>query len=36
MAADLVVLSRNIFDDPPEALLETEIAATVLGGEVVF
>ena len=30
--ADLTVFDRDIFSAPPEALLETEIAATIVGG----
>lgn len=33
--ADFVVLSRDPFAGPPEALLETQIEATVVGGRVV-
>lgn len=31
--ADLVVLSRDIFDTPPEALLDTRVDGTIVGGE---
>jgi predicted amidohydrolase YtcJ len=34
--ADLVVLSRDILAGPPEAILETKVTLTVLGGKVVF
>ncbi|MCX7669379.1 MAG: amidohydrolase, partial [Anaerolineae bacterium] len=31
--ADLVVLSQDIFARPPEAILETQVVATTIGGE---
>ena len=34
--ADVTVLSRDIFNSEPEALLETAIDYTILGGQVVF
>ncbi len=34
--ADFVVLSRDIFDIPPDEIIRTEVLATVLGGEIVF
>lgn len=34
--ADLTVLSQNIFEIHPAALLETDIVATVVGGEFVY
>lgn len=34
--ADMVVLSQDIFETPPEQLLCTGVEATVLGGELVF
>ena len=32
MDADIAVLSRDIFDGPPEALLETRCDITLRGG----
>ncbi len=34
--ADLVVLSRDLYADGPEALLETEVDLTMLGGRVLY
>jgi predicted amidohydrolase YtcJ len=34
--ADMVVLSQDIFETPPEQLLYTGVEATILGGELVF
>ncbi|MGC8782213.1 MAG: amidohydrolase family protein, partial [Anaerolineae bacterium] len=34
--ADLAVLSQDIFSIAPEALLETEVVATMIGGEWVY
>ncbi|QPC43255.1 amidohydrolase [Kaustia mangrovi] len=34
--ADVAILSRDMFDGPPEAILETVCDMTVLGGEVVY
>jgi len=34
--ADLVVLSENILETPPERILETQVDLTLVGGEVVF
>jgi predicted amidohydrolase YtcJ len=34
--ADLVVLSRDIFAIEPMAILETEVLATLFGGEFVY
>lgn len=34
--ADLVVLSRNILDTPPEEILETEVLLTIFGGKVIY
>ena len=34
--ADLVVLSSDVFREPPEALLQTRVDATVVDGEVVY
>jgi predicted amidohydrolase YtcJ len=34
--ADLVVLSRDIVSSPPEAILETRVLATVIGGRAVW
>ncbi len=36
MLADLVVLSSDILSAPPDALLETQVDITVVGGEVVY
>ncbi|MCX6047858.1 MAG: amidohydrolase family protein [Chloroflexi bacterium] len=36
MTADLVVLSEDIFSSNPMALLETEVVATMVGGEFVY
>lgn len=36
MLADIAICERDIFAHPPEALLETRIDATILGGEVVY
>jgi hypothetical protein len=33
--ADMIVLSQNIFDIPPEAILETKVALTIFDGDVV-
>jgi len=35
-AADLVVLSEDIFSDPPERILETKVEMTMVGGEIVY
>lgn len=34
--ADLVVLSKNIFEIPPEEILITKVIMTIVGGEVVY
>jgi predicted amidohydrolase YtcJ len=34
--ADLVVLNRNIFEVPPEKIVEARIKTTVVGGRIVF
>ena len=34
--ADLAVLDRNIFELPPEALLETQVVRTMVAGDWVF
>ncbi len=34
--ADIAILSRDIFEGPAEALLETEVHGTVLGGRLVY
>jgi predicted amidohydrolase YtcJ len=34
--ADLVILSRGIFDGPPEVLLDTRVDGTIVGGEWVY
>jgi predicted amidohydrolase YtcJ len=34
--ADLVVLSQNLFEIPPEAILNTEIMATIFNGEIIY
>ena len=34
--ADLVVLSEDIFGNEPEQILETQVAATMIGGEFVY
>jgi predicted amidohydrolase YtcJ len=34
--ADIVVLSQNIFDLPPQEVLETTVEMTILNGEVVY
>ena len=34
--ADLVILSRDIFNGSPDALLQTRVDLTILGGHVVF
>jgi len=34
--ADLVVLSRDIFEIPPEEILETEVLYTIFDGHVVY
>jgi len=34
--ADLVVLDRNPFDEPPQQIHETRVAATFVGGKAVF
>lgn len=34
--ADIVVLSRNILDAPPEAIRETDVDLTILGGKIVY
>ena len=36
MLADFVVLSRDIFAEPPAALLTTRVVRTVMGGRVVY
>ena len=35
-AADLVVLSRNIFEIPPEEIQKTEVKMTVFNGKVIY
>ncbi|MEZ4663243.1 MAG: amidohydrolase family protein [Caldilineaceae bacterium] len=34
--ADITVLSQDIFELPPEAILETVADATIVGGEIVY
>ncbi|MHB8947016.1 MAG: amidohydrolase, partial [Bacillota bacterium] len=34
--ADLIVLSREIFNEPPEVIPETRVLMTVVGGKVVY
>jgi predicted amidohydrolase YtcJ len=34
--ADLVVLDRNIFDLPPEAIADARVGLTIVGGSVIF
>ncbi len=34
--ADFIVLDRNIFETPIEALYQTQVDMTLVGGEVVF
>ena len=34
--ADVVVLSKNLLEIPPQAYLETEVVLTIVGGRVVF
>jgi predicted amidohydrolase YtcJ len=34
--ADLVVLSRNIFEIPPERIIEASVKTTIAGGKIVF
>jgi predicted amidohydrolase YtcJ len=34
--ADLVVLSKNLFDVPPHAILDTKVVTTIVGGTLVF
>jgi hypothetical protein len=34
--ADLVILSRDIYAEPPEALLQTVVDTTILGGAIVY
>jgi predicted amidohydrolase YtcJ len=34
--ADLAVLSTNLFEAPPEAILKTKVVLTVLDGKVVY
>ncbi|MEE9390441.1 MAG: amidohydrolase family protein [Candidatus Aminicenantaceae bacterium] len=34
--ADLVVLSKNIFEIPPEEIKETEVKMTIFSGEVIY
>ncbi|GAB4520865.1 MAG: amidohydrolase [Parvularculaceae bacterium] len=34
--ADLVILDRNLFDIPPEEILETQVDLTMVDGEIVF
>jgi predicted amidohydrolase YtcJ len=34
--ADLVILERNLFEVPPSELDKTPIAATIVGGKVVY
>ena len=34
--ADLIVLDRNIFALPPEALLEVQVEMTMVGGRIVY
>jgi predicted amidohydrolase YtcJ len=34
--ADLVVLSKNIFEIPPEEIKETEVKMTIFNGEVIY
>jgi predicted amidohydrolase YtcJ len=36
MLADLVILSTNIFDEPPTALLDTRVDVTIFDGRVVY
>jgi predicted amidohydrolase YtcJ len=34
--ADFIVLDRDVMQEPPEALLQTQVLATVIGGQPVF
>jgi predicted amidohydrolase YtcJ len=34
--ADFIVLDRDVLHEPPEALLQTQVLATVIGGVPVF
>lgn len=34
--ADLVVLSQNLFEIPPEDILDTEVLATLFNGEIIY
>jgi predicted amidohydrolase YtcJ len=34
--ADLVVLSQNLFEIPPKDILDTDVIATILNGEIVY
>ena len=34
--ADLVVLSQNIFQIPPDRILETRVTTTIVGGNIIF
>jgi predicted amidohydrolase YtcJ len=34
--ADLVVLSQNLFEIPPENILDTEVLITILNGEIIY
>ncbi len=36
MLADVDVLDRNLFTMPPESLATARVAATIVGGKVVF
>jgi predicted amidohydrolase YtcJ len=34
--ADLVVLDQNIFEGPPEKIIEARVRTTIVGGRIVF
>jgi predicted amidohydrolase YtcJ len=36
MLADIVILSTNIFDTPPERVLDAKVDVTIFDGKVVF
>jgi hypothetical protein len=36
MLADIVILSNNIFENPPESLRETAVSVTIFDGKVVY